>query len=97
MTNLGAPLSDWLLIFKRADGKPVVGTSGTKTLADGWYDFKLRPGIYQIQLCAPGVFMINGVSVKGHELKYTRIHFVTKTETLNLDVSGLAPYVPKQR
>lgn len=94
--QLGKPLSNWLLIFKRADGKPTPGISGIITPADGWYEIKLDPGTYEIQLNEPGVFVIDGVRTKGHELKFTKTYNVTKTETLNFEVSSFKAVEPKK-
>lgn len=88
VTQLGKPLSNWLLIFKRTDGKPIPGISGVITPSDGWYEIKLDPGTYEIQLGAPGVFTVEGVRVKGHAPKYIKTHNVTKSETLNLETSS---------
>ena len=94
--QLGKPLSNWLLIFKRADGNPTPGISGIITPADGWYEIKLNPGMYEIQLSEPGVFVIDRVKVKGHELRFKKTYNITKTETLNLEVSGLKVIEPKK-
>jgi len=96
LTYRGKPLSNWLLIFKRMDGKATPGISGVTTPADGWYEIKLYPGTYEIQLNEPGVFTIQGAKVKGHELKYTITHTVTKSETLNLEISSLKKVEPKK-
>ncbi len=90
VTYLGKPLPNWLVLFKRTDGKPITGLSGVVTPADGWYEIKLYPETYEIQLCEPEeVADKGGVKVKGHVLKFKKIHAVTKTETLNLEISGL--------
>jgi hypothetical protein len=91
LTYLGKPLSNWLLIFKRTDGKPTPGISGVTTPADGWYEIKLYAGTYEIQLNEPGEFSIKGVKVKGHALKFKKTYTVTQNETLNLEVSSLKP------
>jgi hypothetical protein len=89
VTQLGKPLSDWVLIFERADGKPAPFSEGVKTASDGSYKHKLNPGTYKINLSNSSIEKIQGVTAEVWSTMYTTTYTVTKTETLDLEVSTL--------
>jgi hypothetical protein len=89
VTQLGKPGSEWLVTFNLLDGKPASVIPGAKTGSDGSYGLKLNPGSYEIQVMLPSVFEKDGMKLKGFQPKFTTTYTVTKTETLNLEVSIL--------
>lgn len=57
--------------------------------SDGSYRWKLIPGTYEITLYKPFVPIISKTIAEGLRGLYTTTYTVTKTETLNLEVSNL--------
>jgi len=98
VTQLGKPLSDWLLTFLLTDRKPAAISAMARTASDGSYRDRLNPGTYEIELSKPSVLEldIDRKKVAGYLPMFTTTYTVTKTETLNLEVSTLKKIEPKK-
>ena len=92
VTQLGNPLSDWILFFKPA-GFPSARPIGiVQTNPKGWYQFRLRPGTYEIKLAGPSIREVKGVKTKVWKGMFTTTYTVkggVELEVLDLEVSTL--------